>query len=69
MTAGPGVAPRGVATITMTGLQAVRDAVKSAPPDMGMQAAPVLGMAEGIAKKGADGALIWDCLLYTSRCV
>lgn len=60
MTAGPGVAPRGVATITMTGLQAVRDAVKSAPPDMGMQAAPVLGMAEGIAKKGANGALIWE---------
>ena len=60
MTAGPGKAPRGLGTISMTGLQAVRDAVKSAPPEMGMQAAPVLGMAEGIARKGENGALIWE---------
>lgn len=60
LTAGPGKAPRGLGTISMTGLQAVRDAVKSAPPEMGMQAAPVLGMAEGIARKGENGALIWE---------
>lgn len=59
LVAGPAMA-KGHATVTMTGLAAVREAVKSAPEDLGMQAAPVLGAAEGIAKRGENGALTWD---------
>lgn len=60
MMAGPAVMPLGEASITLTGLAAIREAVKAAPEDWGMQAAPVLAMAEGLARRGADGALIWD---------
>ena len=52
--------PSGKGTVTMTGMTAARQALTKAPPEIGMQAAPVLGMAEGIAKSGENGALIWE---------
>lgn len=55
-----GPLPVGKATVTMTGMTAARQALAKAPPEIGMQAAPALGMAEGMAKQGEDGALVWD---------
>jgi hypothetical protein len=60
MTAGPGGIPVGKATITMTGMDAVMAALQAAPPEVGGQMAPMLGMAQGMAKPGSDGALVWD---------
>ena len=60
MTAGPGGIPVGKATITMTGMAAVQAALQSAPPEMGGQMVPMLGIAQGMAKPGTDGALIWE---------
>ena len=61
MTAGAnGAPPTGTATVTATGLDAIQAALAAAPPEMGGQIAPVIGIAEGMAKPGADGALVWD---------
>ena len=60
MTAGPMGAPVGKATVTMTGMDAVMAALQAAPPEVGGQMAPMLGMAQGMAKPGTDGALVWD---------
>ena len=61
MTAGmDGAPPTGTASVTATGLDTIQAALAAAPPEMGGQIAPVLGMAQGMAKPGADGALVWD---------
>lgn len=52
--------PAGTARITATGMTAVRQALTKAPPEIGMQAGPALGMAEGMAKQGENGALVWE---------
>lgn len=60
MTAGPGGMPVGAAKVTMTGMDAVMAALQAAPPEMGGQIVPMLGMAQGMAASGDDGALVWD---------
>lgn len=61
MTAGAdGAPPTGTATVTATGLDAIQAALAAAPPEMSGQIAPVIGIAQGMAKPGADGALVWD---------
>lgn len=57
---GPDALPNGTGRVTMTGMTAARQALTRAPAEVGMQMAPVLGMAEGMAKAGENGALIWD---------
>lgn len=52
--------PQGKATVTATGMTAVKQALTAAPEDIGMQVAPMLGMAEGMAKPGENGALVWE---------
>lgn len=60
MTAGPSGTPVGTGKVTMTGMEDVLTALQAAPPEMGGQMAPMLGMAKGIAKPGADGELVWE---------
>ncbi len=60
MTAGPGGMPVGKATVTMTGMDGVMAALQAAPPEMGGQMGPMLGMARGMAKPGDNGALVWE---------
>lgn len=60
VTAGPGGMPVGKATVTMTGMDAVLAALQAAPPEMGGQMAPMLGIAQGMAKPGENGALVWE---------
>ena len=55
-----GTPPTGTATVTAKGLDAIQTALAAAPPEMGGQIAPILGIAQGMAKPGADGALVWD---------
>lgn len=52
--------PVGKAKLTATGITAVKQALAAAPPEMGGQITPMLGMAEAMAKPGADGALVWE---------
>ena len=60
MTAGPMSMPAGRATITLKGLDEVMAALQAAPPEMGMQQmAPMVIVAKGMAKAGADGTLTW----------
>ena len=60
MTAGPASIPAGQATIMLKGLDEVMTAIQAAPPEMGLQqAAPVIIIAKGMAKAGADGTLTW----------
>lgn len=60
MTAGPATGPSAKATVTASGMTAVKQALTKVPEDVGMQIAPVLGMAEGLAKPGENGALVWE---------
>lgn len=60
MTAGPGGMPVGTAKFTMTGMDTVMAALQAGPPEMTGQIVPMLGMAQGMAAPGADGALVWD---------
>ena len=60
MTAGPGGVPVGKATVTLAGIDAVMAALSAAPPEVGGQIIPVLGIAQGMAKPGLDGALEWE---------
>ena len=59
MTAGPVGNPVGEATIKATGIDKVMEAIKSAPPEIGMQAVAGLVAAKGMAKTEADGSLSW----------
>ncbi|MDZ4393915.1 hypothetical protein [Cypionkella sp.] len=62
MTAGPAMPmPVGKGTVTLKGLEEIKAALMASPPEMGMQEmAPMLDMAQAMAKPGADGALIWE---------
>ena len=60
MSAGPAAPPTGKATITALGIAGVRAALTAAPAEIGMQIAPLLAMAQGMAKPGPDGSLIWE---------
>lgn len=52
--------PTGKATVTLTGMAEINAALQAAPPEMAQQAGPMLAMAEGMAKPGAEGELVWD---------
>lgn len=62
MTVGPTMPmPVGTAKVTLKGMAEINAALMASPPEMGLQEmAPMLGMAEAMAKPGADGALVWD---------
>ena len=60
MTAGPAGVPVGTAKVTMTGMDAVLAALQAAPPEVGGQMVPMLGMAKGMAQPGVDGTLVWE---------
>lgn len=60
MTAGPGGIPVGTAKVTMAGLDAVMAALQAGPPEMTGQITPMLGMAQGMAAPGENGALVWE---------
>ena len=60
MTAGVGGVPVGKATVTLAGIDAIMAALSAAPPEVGGQILPVLGIAQGMAKPGLDGALVWE---------
>lgn len=61
LSAGPNTPmPAGKAKITATGITAVKQALAAAPPEVSGQIAPMLGMAEAMAKPGENGALVWE---------
>ena len=60
ISAGPGGMPTGTAKVTATGLDVIQTALAAAPPELGGQIGPILGIAQGMAKPGADGELVWD---------
>ncbi len=60
MSAGAAALPLGNAKITLKGMADVLAVLAAAPPEMAGQAAPMLTMAEGMAKPGPDGALVWE---------
>lgn len=60
MTAGPMSQPVGTATVTMVGLGEVMAVLDGAPQEMKDQILPILGVAQGLAKPGTDGALMWE---------
>lgn len=62
MTVGPMMPmPVGKATLSLTGIEAITEALMASPPEMGMQEmVPMLGMAQAMAKPGAEGELLWD---------
>ena len=61
MVAGPEMpVPTGMATITLTGLDKLQAALANAPDDIKGQAMMGMGMAQGMAKPGENGALVWE---------
>jgi hypothetical protein len=60
ITAGPVAPPTGKGLVTATGLEAVFAALDQAPPEVKDQMLPVLGMAQGLGRPGADGTLTWE---------
>lgn len=61
VTAGPmAPLPTGSATLSLTGMAEINAALQAAPPEISGQAAPMLAMAEGMAKPGAEGELVWE---------
>jgi hypothetical protein len=52
--------PTGKGVVTLTGIEKLQAAMAAAPQDMQMQAMMFVGMAQGLAKPGADGALVWE---------
>lgn len=60
MVAGPETEiPTGSATITLTGIETLQAALAAAPEDIQGQAMMGVGMAQGMAKPGANGELVW----------
>ncbi len=59
LSAGMAAMPTGAAKVTLKGMTALKAALATAPDEVGMQAAPMLAMAEGMAKPGDNGALVW----------
>jgi hypothetical protein len=61
MQVGPGMPmPTGTARVTAKGLDAVRQALTQAPPDVGGPAAMGIGAASAFAKFQDDGTLLWE---------
>lgn len=60
MAAGPAAMPTGKAMVSLTGIDAVVDAINAAPDDVKSQAVPALMLVRGMAKAGENGALIWE---------
>ena len=61
MVAGPEMpVPTGKALITLTGIETLQAALDAAPEDIKGQAMMPIGMAQGMAKAGANGELIWE---------
>lgn len=62
MTVGPALPmPVGKARLGLTGIDAIGEALKASPPEMGMaEMAPMLEMAKMMAQPGVDGELIWE---------
>lgn len=62
ITAGPNMPmPVGKATVSLKGIEAVMAAMQASPPELGMaDMAPMLAMAQAMAKPGDDGALLWE---------
>jgi len=53
--------PVGKARLGLTGIDAIGEALKASPPEMGMaEMAPMLEMAKMMAQPGVDGELIWE---------
>jgi hypothetical protein len=61
MVAGPQMPiPTGTATVTLAGIEALNAALANAPEDIRGQAAMGIGMAQGLAKPGPNGELVWE---------
>ena len=60
MSGGMAAMPSGTAKISLKGMAEVQAALAAAPAEMGAQVAPLLSIAESMAKPGADGALLWE---------
>lgn len=52
--------PTGTALITLTGIEKLQAALDAAPDDVKGQAMMGVGMAQGMAKPGANGELVWE---------
>lgn len=55
-----GTMPTGTAKFTASGLDTLQAAIAAAPPEISGQIAPILGIAQGMAKPGAQGELVWE---------
>lgn len=60
MQAGPGTMPTGRAMVTMTGMDAVIESLNAGGLTAQDGIGPALAMARGMARPGADGALVWE---------
>jgi len=61
MVAGPqSDIPTGTAKITLTGIEKLQAALDAAPDDIKGQAMMGVGMAQGMAKPGPNGELVWE---------
>jgi hypothetical protein len=61
MVAGPEMPiPTGRATITLMGIEKLQAALDAAPDDIKGQAMMGVGMAQGMAKPGPNGELVWE---------
>lgn len=60
MSAGPAGLPTGKAKLTLSGIDKVQAAVNAAPDDQKGQILPMIGMAQGMAQPGENGALVWE---------
>lgn len=61
LTYGPAMmAPTGKAEVKLTGLDAIQTALQAAPPEVAEQAGPMIAMAQGMAKPGDEGQLVWE---------
>jgi hypothetical protein len=61
MVAGPQMpSPTGTARITLTGIDRLSAALANAPDEVKGQATMGIGMAQGMAKPGDNGELVWD---------
>ena len=61
MVAGPGMpVPTGTARITLTGIDRLQAALAAAPESLKGQAQMAIAMAQGMAKPGDNGELVWE---------
>lgn len=52
--------PTGKALITLSGIDKLQAALAAAPPEMQGEAMMMVGMAQGMAKPGPNGELVWE---------